>query len=213
MLATGNGTSGHAGPFAPFLKQPVRFDILSRRVPPLDARGTATEREAIEEIVRLLGDLNAYVGDFRAGLKLLDHAEANETFAASWGPIACRDASVSLTSFREALKRMVEALRRCPSLKRAAQAIRPVEKRFVTAFPAARARNGRGVGSSARNAPPQHRNGMCDATIRAAISREGRRVLHATKGREMRFELSEQSLWRLVAFRNEVFGAFEEVPD
>ena len=214
MLGTGDhAVCGNAGPFAPFLKEPARFDLLSRRVPALNGAGAAAEREALAEIARLLGGLNAYVGDFRAGLKLLDYADAHAEFAWSWGPIACRDAGAALTNFRAALKQMAEALKRCPSRAGAKRAIRPVEQRFSAAFPSARARrNGSaaGAGGNPASPPTRRHDDMCDARILAGVSREGRRVRHASNGRQMSFELSEHALWMLVAFRNEAFAAFEE---
>lgn len=202
------------GPFAPFLKQPARFDTLSRPVPALPVTAAQkSEREAIDEIAQVLGELNAYVGDFHAGLSLLDHAEANAAFAWSWGPIACRDAGAALTSFRDALKRIEEALKRCPALKRERRAMRAVERQFSAAFPSARARRNGRARNGEKTALPRPHDAMSDAALGADVSRNGRRVAHARDGRETRFELSEHSLWRLVALRNEAFAVFEDALD
>ena len=224
MLSTGDPATsdpppGRRGSLGPFLKPPVRFDILSRRVPSL-GQAAEDERAAVEEIIRWLAALNAYVGDFRAGLKLLDHADAHAEFAWSWGPIACRDAGVALVNFHGALKGMREALKLCRSLKAAQKGLRPVEQRFAATFPTARAgRNGvgggtgrraGGTGGESRSPLPRRHDDMCDAAIAAHVSRAGRRVTHSLDGRAIRFELSEHTLWRLVAFRNEVFAVFEE---
>jgi hypothetical protein len=197
-----------AGCPAPFLRQPARFDILSRRVPPLGGADGADERAAADEVLGRLHDLNAYVGDFRAGLKLFEHAEANAEFAWSWAPIACHDSGRALAKFREALKGLRAALKASASMKGARKALRPVEERFAVAFPTERAaRNGGGRGEAA--ALPRRHDDMADAAIVAQVSRAGREVTHALGGRAIRFELSDETLWRLVAFRNEVFAAFE----
>jgi hypothetical protein len=213
MLSAGEGamsrTARAAGCPAPFLRQPARFDILSRRVPRLGGACGADERAAADEILRRLHDLNACVGDFRAGLKLFEHAEANAAFAWSWAPIACHDSGRALARFREALKGLRAALKSSASMKGARKALRPVEERFAVAFPTERvARNGGGRGEAAGALPRRH-DDMADAAIVAQVSRAGRDVRHALGGRAIRFELSEQTLWRLVAMRNDAFSAFE----
>jgi hypothetical protein len=207
MLA--NGT--HAAAPGAFLRQPPRFDILSRRVPALGgADDGGQEREAADEIARLLGELNAFVGDFRAGVELLDYADSRADLAHNWGPIACRDGAVALIAFRDALRGLVAALGRHPPLRQVRRALRPVERRFAAAFPTARAGRATGrAGASAAPMPRRH-DDMCDAIIVANVSRRGRAVRHRESGREIRFELTEHALWQLVALRNEAFLAIEE---
>lgn len=206
MLADHRAQSAdHAGAGAPFGKQPERFDILSRRVPALAVE--EEEREAVDAIARLLGELNAHVGDFRAGLTLLDHADRNSAFAWSWAPIACRDAGAALMRFRLALSQMHEALASCPSLKPARKTLKPVQRRFAEAFPSGRGKQN-GAARTAR-VPPRAHADMCDAAILARVSRAGRRVTHSLDGKAIRFELSERSLMRLVKLRDEAFAAFE----
>jgi hypothetical protein len=209
MLASGS----HAAAPGPFLRRPPRFDILSRRVPELGGAGAAEEqREQAGEIARLLGQLNAFVGDFRAGVELLDYADSRADLAHNWGPIACRDAAVALLGFRDALRGLMAVLGRDPALRPARRALRPVERRFAAIFPAIRAgRNGTRHASPQSQSPmPRHHNDMCDATILAHVSRRGRTVRHKKNGRELRFELTEQALWQLVALRNEAFAAIED---
>lgn len=208
MLANG----GHARAPAPFLRRPPRFDILSRRVPELGGEGAAEARGQSGEIKQLLGDLNAFVGDFRAGMELLDYAETRADLAHNWGPIACRDAAVALIGFRDALRGLVAALGRDPALRPARRALRPVERRFASIFTTARAaQNGVRCASAQSQSPmPRRHDDMCDAIILAHVSRRGRTVQHNKNGRALRFELTEHALWQLVALRNEAFAAIEE---
>jgi hypothetical protein len=208
MLAGGS----HLSAPGPFLRQPPRFDILSRRVPALGgADDGEEEREAADEIARLLGELNAFVGDFRAGVELLDYSESRPDLAHNWGPIACRDGALALIGFRDALHGLVAALGRHALLRQARRALRPVERRFAAAFPSTRA--GRAACRASRSAAtplPRQHDDMCDAIILANVSRRGRAVRHRESGREIRFELTEHALWQLVALRNEAFAAVEE---
>jgi hypothetical protein len=221
MLGTPEHTGGAGGGAVPapaipnhavalglFLRQPARFDILSRRVPALGG-GAEEEGEAREAIARRLGDLNGSIGDFRAGLELMKLAEAHAAFQRSWAPIACRDAARALINFRAALKAIGEAVKESRALKRVPRGLKPVERRFAADFPIARAR--RTARLAAAGAPLVRRHDdMCDAVIAAHVSHAGRRVRHASDGRELRFELSEHSLWQLVALRDAAFAAFEE---
>lgn len=197
-----------AGALALFLRSPERFDILSRRVPALVAG--EGEREAAAEVSRRLGDLNATIGDFRAGLELMKLAEAASAFRRSWGPIACRDAALALTNFRAALKAIDVALKGAKSLRRARARLRPVERRFAADFPTVRARKAAPSGAANGATHPRRHDHMSDAVIVAEVAHDGRSVRHRGDGRELRFDLSEHSLWRLVALRDEVFAAFGE---
>jgi hypothetical protein len=213
MLVTGeSATRGCAGPFRPFLKQPSRFDILSRRVPALAGAGAKEERDAREEVERLLGDLNAFVGDFRAGLELMQLADAQVAFARSWGPIACRDAAMALRRFRETLRQIDEALKDCPSLKGARKGARAAEKRFTGRFPMARGKRN-GMARNGNGTPPRPHGDMADGAIVADVSRSGRRVAYSSDGRAIRFELAEAALWQLVTLRDEAFAAFADAPE
>jgi hypothetical protein len=196
--------------FEPFLRQPARFDILSRRVPPFE--GADPTGDAIGEISMRLADLNGYVGDFRAGLELLKHADGHAAFARNWGPIACSDAAMALRGFRHTLRLIVEAMKQCRAPMAARNALRSVDQRFAQAFPLFRAgRNGgRGNGGGAGPHGPRRHHDMCDAAILANVTQDGRLVAHSSDGKAIRFELSEQGLWQLVSFRDEVFAAFEE---
>lgn len=212
MLMTGESAlKGRAGSFRPFLKQPERFDILSRRVPALAGAGAKGERDACEEIERLLGDLNAFVGDFRAGLELMQLADAHAAFARSWGPIACRDAAMALRRFRDALRQIDDALKDCPPLKSARKGVRAAEKRFAGSFPMARGRRSGAPGNGNGTLPRPHGD-MSDAAIVADVSRSGRHVAYSSDGRAIRFELAEEALWQLVALRDETFAAFPDAP-
>jgi hypothetical protein len=199
-------SAGSAGALGLFLRQPARFDILSRRLPEL--AGADHEHDAVAEIARRLGDLNGTIGDFRAGLELMNLAEARGAFRASWAPIACRDAALALTNFRAALTAIGAALKGVRSLKGVAPRLRPVARRFASEFPAARA--GRAPRNGGGGPPLRRHQDMCDAAIVAEVAHAGRSVRHRSEGRELRFELSEHSLWRLVALRDEAFAAFEE---
>jgi hypothetical protein len=213
MLVTGESAMrGRAGPFRRFLKQPTRFDILSRRVPALAGAGAKEERDAREEVERLLSGLNAFVGDFRAGLELLGLADTHTAFARSWGPIACRDAAVALRRFRDTLRQIDDALKDCPPLNIARKAVRAAEKRFAGRFPMARGRSN-GATRNGNGKQPHPHGDMADATIVADVSRSGRRVAYSSDGRAIRFDLAEEALWQLVALRDEAFAAFAEAPD
>jgi hypothetical protein len=214
MLDTGNDAvseaeaSNPAVSLAVFLREPDRFDILSRRVPALGTAAAAQgERTALAAIERRLGELNAALGDFRAGLTLFELAETNAAFQRSWGPIACRDAALALTKFRAAVKAIGEALKACPTLRGARTRLRPVERRLAEEFPVTTRGASR---AGAQDQAPAVHGAMCDAAIAADIFRAGRRVSHARDGRALHFTLSEASLWRLVALRDEAFAVFEE---
>jgi hypothetical protein len=196
-----------------FLRQPDRFDILSRRVPALGRQGFGGEgegeRAAREAIARRLGALNAAIGDFRAGLELLDHAETHGACERSWGPIACRDAAMALLRFRAALKAIGEALKGVKPVRGTRARLKSVERRFAADFPIARAGRA-GARAGGGGGPPRRHNDICDAVIAAHVSRAGRIVTHLGNGKALRFELSEPSLWRLVVLRDAAFAVFED---
>jgi hypothetical protein len=209
MLGTRDPTTGRRAGFEAFLKQPARFDILSRRIPAL---AEAVTDDARGEIRDRLADLNGFVGDFRAGLELSKHADGHVAFARSWGPIACSDAALALRGFRGTLRLILEALKHGGAPSGTRGTLRSVDQRFAEAFPVSRApRNGskrekQGAGSHA----PRRHHDICDAAILAHVTQDGRLVAHSRDGKAIRFELSEEGLWQLVSFRDEVFAAFEE---
>ncbi len=130
-------------------------------------------------------------------------------FHASWGPIAARDAALALAAFRASLKAIGEALKGVRSLRGTQARLKPVERRFAAEFPMVRAGRAAANGHANGEAPPRGRGAMSDAILLAEIAHEGRNVQHRSEGRELRFELSERSLWRLVALRDAAFAAFE----
>lgn len=203
MLDGGEAILEQAGAVV-FMRPPERFDALSRRVPPAGSRashGGATHAEAL----RRLAELNACVGDFKAGLDLFELAQQQKAFSASWVPTACRDAGRALARFRAALQAITAALSEDPAARDAKRDIGRVERRFSEVFPASR----RKPADSAQPCAVRHRD-IEDAGPLDDVLLAGRSATYLGCEPPIRFDLGRDTLWRLVALRDAAFAVFED---
>jgi hypothetical protein len=205
-----NGTSPISDSLAALAAE--RFAEMAPHID--DSKFSDPDRQHTQTLWLLLNSLNSFIDAFRADVELFDHAEADATVMMRWAPIACRDAAMTLRNFKSAIDTIEKTYRQCAPLRSRPRgyALRGAVGLFGAEFPdATDARNvtAHPVGQM-DTAAARRRNSLRGTSVMVLNSWAGRRVLSTHNGREVSFEISEQTIETLKKVRNAVFNAFRD---
>ena len=212
------------------MEAPLSEPIVSEPSPRLITTGfEKKEREATSSLVRSLGDLDNYVRDFHAALTLFDFAEpqwlnAEQDHVKQWSFIACRDGAMTIYHFGQTFQHIRAALGSCPTINSLvdSQHLRLTNKKFESQFPdfeglrhaiAHASDLWKNVSSFARNAFTGKLTGPLVVAAkggRIAMRNNliNRQFSTTFETRLVSYEISAETLNRLISLKNEFYSAF-----
>lgn len=168
------------------------------------------ERNRIRLLIRALPLLSSFMEAFQNDLDLFDYAERNDTLRMKWAPIACRDAILNLWCFYDALEQIGKALDRCKYLGGTVpkDVITVATQSFDASFPDAVNMRHITAHPAGHLAAKSRKDHSINGTVLIHSSWAGQTVKHSFEGREISFELSDDTVKKLTKIRDGVFSAF-----
>jgi hypothetical protein len=176
-----------------------------------DAAFPENDRKHVDTILLMMNLLNGLIDRFSNDLELFDYAEEQE-LGHRWSAIACRDAALALSDFKDALGCIKDATEQCLRLctPPLLAAIKATQASFKSALPDATGSRHVAAHSAEHIGTPDNRerNTLSHVPILMQLARNGRIVISTRQGRYVSFEISSGTLAVLKSARTQVFDAF-----
>jgi hypothetical protein len=185
--------------------------IMEEQLPHIDdSTFSAGDRDHVDTISLMLGNLNSAINSLVADIELFDYAESHADVMMRWSAIACRDAAMSIGHFQEALGHLERAVSQCKPLKSKTRerSLRSVIGRTNAAFPEKIRHTTAHAAGHIGTPQARKRNTIFGAPVIIHNSRIGRTVTHSVENGQVSFDMSGATVETLRQLRNDTFALF-----